>query len=223
MGLLLDDEDFAPPRKVTRVERHVLTPAAGDGKEMNATLQERAEEHNSGSSTNHSGGFSAPLEIPLRGGDGMEKMAAFAFGAERASVKLVDASPPRLRERPGVTASQGSLNSSERQRDSPQTVAKCVMAASQSIYVSPDTLPNTSSGSPMTQGAHSSPSCTPDNAPRSPAVVSHVSRTLFVGAAKNLDTPPAATAGAKGTEAAPRPRVQMKLSDFFTKMACAKK
>ncbi|ESL08512.1 hypothetical protein TRSC58_03785 [Trypanosoma rangeli SC58] len=223
MGLLLDDEDYVPPRKAIRVEHHTLTATARDGEEINVTQRESEESHNSGRGINTSGEFSTPLEIPLRGGNGMEKMAAFAFGAERASVKLVDASPRQLRGRSGFTPSQVSPKFLDGQNNSPKTVAKCVVAVSQDISGTPEDMPNTSSSMPMTQEAHSTPSGTLSGSPRSAVLASPVSRTLFADVVKNIDTPPAVATGAKGDETAPKPRVQMKLSDFFAKMACTKK
>ncbi|RNF06232.1 hypothetical protein TraAM80_04055 [Trypanosoma rangeli] len=223
MGLLLDDEDYVPPRKATRVEHHTQTATARDREETEVTQQESEEGHISSRGINTIGEFSAPLEIPLRGGNGMEKMAAFAFGAERASVKLVDASPRQLRGRSGFTPSQVSLNFSDGQNNSPKTVAKCVVDVSQDICSTPEDMRNTSSSTPMTQGAYSTSFGTLGGPPRSAVLASPVSRTLFADVVKNTDTPPAVTTGAKNGEAAPKPRVQMKLSDFFTKMACTKK
>ncbi|EKF33253.1 hypothetical protein MOQ_002886 [Trypanosoma cruzi marinkellei] len=233
MGLLLDDEDYTPPLKANRVESHTPTntkttttkKVAGKGEKRDATLPEREKKHVSGSHANNSGDFSAKVGIRLRGGNGIEKMDAFAFGLGRSPVTFADASPLRMRERSSATVSQGSHNLSDTQRDPPATVAKCVMASSQDVLNVAEITPNASLNSTTTQMTSSTPFDTSDGTIGSAASGNPVSRSLFSdGAAINPDiTLSAVQTGVEGNEAAPKPKVQMKLSDFFTRMACTKK
>ncbi|EKG04784.1 hypothetical protein TCSYLVIO_004140 [Trypanosoma cruzi] len=229
MGLLLEDEDYTPPLKANRVESHTPTTTTAKvtrkGEKRDVSLSEREKKHVSGSYTKNSGDLSAKIGIRLRGGNGIEKMDAFAFGLGRSPVTFADASPLRVRGRSSTTVSQGSLNFSETQRDPPPTVAKCVMASSQDVLNTAETTPNASSNSTMTQMTSSTPFDTSDCTTGSAASGNPVSRSLFSdGAAINPDIALSAVqTGAEGNEAPPKPKVQMKLSDFFNRMACTKK
>ncbi|EAN88884.1 hypothetical protein, conserved [Trypanosoma cruzi] len=232
MGLLLEDEDYTPPLKANRVESHTPPPppttttkVARKGGKRDVSLSEHEKKHVSGSYTKNSGDLSAKIGIRLRGGNGIEKMDAFAFGLGRSPVTFADASPLRVRGGSSTTVSQGSLNFSDTQRDPPPTVAKCVMASSQDVLNTAEITPNASSNSTTTQMTSSTPFDTSDGTTGSAASGNPVSRSLFSdGAAINPDiTLSAVQTGVEGNEAAPKPKVQMKLSDFFNRMACTKK
>ncbi|EAN80429.1 uncharacterized protein TEOVI_000858400 [Trypanosoma equiperdum] len=222
MSLLLDDDDeYNPPTKVMRTE-----PVMADSMLHNGVPVERTNVIAEGNSS------AAELNIARRGGDGVEKMAAFAFAAGVVKVNLVD----RL-DHPspsGATTTTTTATTSQEQTPStcfrgnnPPTVPKVVKGdVSPSSQHGSSALLSPFSGSPdhpsstdIMENNNDSTSAVPtvcELFPQGDAIKSGISG---VGNTTPTGKSPLRAQGGIPTP----PKSQMKLSDFFAKMACVRK
>ncbi|KEG15391.1 hypothetical protein DQ04_00091250 [Trypanosoma grayi] len=222
MGLLLDDEeDYMRPLKSTRIEGH-STPAV-----QAAAASEVAAGPNSNNHDNNDTSKSekrSSLEIPLCGGNGLAKMDVFAFGVGRAMVKVIDTPSARGQRRSSILTSQESPRSSGRRSSQPPTVAKTIFNPSQVLSETTETTASRETSSRPVDLSLASSSAAVEPSTSSSLSTNSVSRQLFgEGGATNAGATSAVAPAVEGSEALPKPKGQMKLSDFFTKMACTRK
>ncbi|ORC88316.1 uncharacterized protein TM35_000171880 [Trypanosoma theileri] len=247
MGLLLDDdEDCTHPLKMTRVEPTVPNTNAAHTTTTtttiptNTTITTTATTPNSNSNNNILRGnqTTAPLEVRRRGGNGIEKMAAFAFGATNTVVKIANTPPSQQQKQQQeeensavntkCTKSLESFSPSQKQNTEPSTVAKTVFCSSQTFSEITETTPSTQNTSRQTELTIPLSLGSINSSQGSSAVPSanSVSRQLFnegVHTKSQASTLSTSSSSRTSNETVPKPRGQMKLSDFFTKMACTKK
>ncbi|KAH9578990.1 hypothetical protein LSM04_009273 [Trypanosoma melophagium] len=239
MGLLLDDEeDYTHPLKTKRVES---ATSANTAITVNTTTTTTTTHNNNNRvGEDHT---TAPLEVRRRGGNGIEKMAAFAFGAANTIVKVASIPPTsqqlkQEQEQSAVkTTSAKSLDSfspSQKQNTEPSTVAKTMFSSSQTFSEATETTPNTQNNPQQTEltiplSLNSNISSQGNAALTAGSAIpsaNSVSRQLFtegVNTKKEASTVSNTSSSRAITETVSKPKGQMKLSDFFTKMACTRK
>ncbi|CBZ29553.1 conserved hypothetical protein [Leishmania mexicana MHOM/GT/2001/U1103] len=248
MALLLDDDEVfvvtanAPPQPAQRgvhvimdskLEVRESTPlctAASSSRTAASTPSTAAAARHRERSPASAG---APVNLPLRGGDGMEKMEALLFG--KTKVALVrDGSAVGLKRssddafgtavsRTPVAQRTSLAPLCDGRTDGSSTQPKIVSAAGSLSSLSPQKeLPSTMSletvlMTPHERSSRAVVSTSPEHRCGSPfaSPPARLSPTLSASAREEatVETPPSSVA----TQPA---KMQMKLSDFFSKMAC---
>lgn len=243
MSLLLDDDEvFAPPTKSVKVEVQVLD--CDDEGNAHCARQPAEMRSKSSLAVPDDAGAAAAAAVAVafskRGGNGMEKMDALTFGMPRVAVLNGGGTPSRARNSAAVSVDNAlpaahrtplaqktfqpasQLNSDVRSTFSTATEPKIVSAVQS---------PSSSSLSPSMTERHISVASA-DNEVLLPSQGSVIDTTSTATTPRKPNDSPSASPPARPpvkpsqTSAAPEAtaaqpaRTQMKLSDFFSKMAC---